>query len=203
MFVCLKVVSISPWQHSSKAKPVRGLCLTSLFNQTQTHTSGQPGPRYLSLPPSARCTHPALSSSSSSIPSLPPLSLSPLLTFPPLSHPRPLVQHPCASHCLPPLHRSLLPVSCSLYPLQAHEPPPPPSYPHFSGLLSLLWTWLRAQKEGLLPVNWGRTGWRCTLARRRVRVCDTRTDIATQIETQLHHLQFVILPYVHTDQTWN
>lgn len=94
MFVCLKVVSISPWQHSSKAKPVRGLCLTSLFNQTQTHTSGQPGPRYLSLPPSARCTHPALSSSSSSIPSLPPLSLSsayfPSLILPPSSGSAPL-----------------------------------------------------------------------------------------------------------------
>lgn len=52
--VCVFVsVSISPWQHSSPAEPVRGLCLTSLFNQTQTHTSGQPGPRYLS--PASQC----------------------------------------------------------------------------------------------------------------------------------------------------
>lgn len=107
-------VSISPWQHSSKTEPVRGLCLTSLFNQTQTHTSGQPGPRYLPLPPSARCTHPVLS---------PPLS--PLLAFPP---PPPLqfstpVHHIvsrlfifphflCPAPCAP-LHPLLLPTPAS------------------------------------------------------------------------------------------
>lgn len=132
-------VSISPWQHSSKTEPVRGLCLTSLFNQTQTHTSGQPGPRYLSLPPSARCTHPALSLFLLSPPPLPTFLLcllsSPLLAFP-TPPPPPPVQHPCASHCLPALHLSQLPVSCSLCPLQT----PPPSYPAFSGLLSLLAT---------------------------------------------------------------
>lgn len=102
-------VSISPWQHSSKTEPVRGLCLTSLFNQTQTHTSGQPGPRYLSLPPSARCTHPVLS-----------LFCSLLLLFQHSSSASssPPTQHPCASHCLPPaLHLSPLPVPCSLCPL--------------------------------------------------------------------------------------
>lgn len=109
-------VSISLWQHSSKTEPVRGLCLTSLFNQTQTHTSGQPGPRYLSLPPSARCTHPVLSlfcsfqhSSSVSTACSPPQ--------PPTPSPPPPVQHPCASHCLSALHLSPLPVSCSLCPL--------------------------------------------------------------------------------------
>lgn len=124
-------VSISLWQHSSKTEPVRGLCLTSLFNQTQTHTSGQPGPRYLSLPPRARCTHPVLSlfSSSSNIPPLPPLSLLCLLFLLPLPPPpsSPPVQNPCASHCLPALHLSPLPVSCSVCPLDPLLPPP--SYP--------------------------------------------------------------------------
>ena len=142
MFVCLKVVSISPWQRSSKAKPVRGLCLTSLFNQTQTHTSGQPGPRYLSLPPSARCTHPALSSSSSAF--LPCL-LSHCLSLSSAYSPPPT---PPPSSGSAPLRITLSPASSSLstscvlllVPLTGPRPPPPPSYPHFPGLLSLLWT---------------------------------------------------------------
>lgn len=104
-------VSISPWQHSSKTEPVRGLCLTSLFNQTQTHTSGQPGPRYLPLPPCARCTHPVLSL-------LFLLCLLFLLLLPSSSAPLCITLSPGSSS---------FPTSCVL--LLVPLTPPPPSYP--------------------------------------------------------------------------
>lgn len=111
-------VSISPWQHSSKTEPVRGLCLTSLFNQTQTHTSGQPGPRYLPLPPCARCTHPVLSL-------LFLLCLLFLLLLPSSSAPLCITLSPGSSS---------FPTSCVL--LLVPLTPPPPSYPASLSLLA-------------------------------------------------------------------
>lgn len=150
MCVCVCVcvsVSISPWQHSSKTEPVRGLCLTSLFNQTQTHTSGQPGPRYLSLPPSARCTHPALSFFCSLLllfqHSFPVSPLSLLLAFPPHSSFLSVSVFVCVEGSFPlrfstPVHHIvsrlfiflhfLCPAPCAPY-------TPAPFLPCFSGLL--------------------------------------------------------------------
>ena len=209
--VCVRVcvskacvsVSISPWQHSSKTEPVRGLCLTSLFNQTQTHTSGQPGPRYLSLPPSARCTHPALSllcallllfqhSSSASL-----LSLSSACFSSPPPPPPPSSPPGSAPLCIT-LSPGSSSFSTSCVLLLVPPTPPPPSY---SGLLSLLATWLLAQTSGAAA---SKTGAELAEDVRSLAVwcpayksyCDTRkADSSTQKESfTILGLVYLLLP---------
>lgn len=114
-------VSISLWHHSSSAEPVRGLCLTSLFNQTQTHTSGQHGPRYL-FPASqcqmhTPCTLPSFSLSSSSFSSS---------SIPPWLSPPSLLQFSTPVHHIVSQLFIFLHFLC----LAPCAPtPPPPSYP--------------------------------------------------------------------------
>ena len=166
--------SVSPWQHSSKTEPVRGLCLTSLFNQTQTHTSGQPGPRYLSLPPSARCTHPVLS-----------LFCSLLLLFQHSSSASssPPVQHPCASHCLPALHLSPLPVSCSLCPLHPLLLPTPLLWAPLS-LRDVTFSTDSGAAASKLGQNWLKMSALlvCCLCTNRTVTCCTHAETSTQTE---------------------
>lgn len=134
MCAFLSILTMAAFQLSALASE-GFLGFTSLFSQTQTHTSGQPDPSYLSACECQTHTHTHTRPGPSCSSHVPPLPLSSVLLS--LLCLRfllslPLPQHPCTSHCLWSLHLSPLPVSCTPCPLTPPLSSSPCFYPHVS-----------------------------------------------------------------------